>query len=466
MDWLCVHLPRLSLDALRRRDPDARCLATIESQGSRRLIHDRDPEAEALGVQPGMSLGTAYALAPHLRALPRDPVAEARGLDEVALQAYRLSSRVCIETPDRVLVEIARSRRLLADQPLAGFFDVPDYDLRMAIAPTPRAAALLARAGRYRSIGNLLRLDRIPLECSELPPDVVRALGNVGIRCVRDLRALPRDGVRRRFGRDTLDYLDALTGRRSEPLPWFEPPVEFSSSLELMEETDRADALLFGSSRLVRELCRFLEARDLAVQAMHLQLDHAHGERTTLKIGLVEPDRRSERLIELLRERIDQLALPAPVRALHLEASQPIAFGTRNGDLFDTAPEVDDHAWGRLLERLRARLGETSVHTLSVVADHSPEAAWTARAPGTPAPNEASPLPAATRPLWLLHEPRPIAPAALAIEQGPERIETGWWRDQDIARDYYVARDDAGCRLWVFRECRGERGWFVHGLFS
>jgi protein ImuB len=72
--------------------------------------------------------------------------------------------------------------------------------------------------------------------------------------------------------------------------------------------------------------------------------------------------------------------------------------------------------------------------------------------------------------LWLLAEPRRLAMIAgepcldgpLALKQGPERIETGWWDGQRVARDYYVAESPAGARLWVFRERRGE--WYLHGV--
>jgi protein ImuB len=87
------------------------------------------------------------------------------------------------------------------------------------------------------------------------------------------------------------------------------------------------------------------------------------------------------------------------------------------------------------------------------------------------------------RPLWLLAEPQaletdedgrfPRYEGALAIEEGPERIESGWWDGKDVARDYYVARDPVGVRLWIYRErgrssrsSRSGHGWFLHGVFG
>jgi protein ImuB len=49
---------------------------------------------------------------------------------------------------------------------------------------------------------------------------------------------------------------------------------------------------------------------------------------------------------------------------------------------------------------------------------------------------------------------------------GPERIESGWWDGADARRDYYVAGDTRGARLWVYRECLGTQKWYLHGIFG
>jgi protein ImuB len=61
-------------------------------------------------------------------------------------------------------------------------------------------------------------------------------------------------------------------------------------------------------------------------------------------------------------------------------------------------------------------------------------------------------------------EPRYAGP--LTFEAGPERIETGWWDEAGIARDYYVARNPAGAELWVFRNRGNGSNWYLHGLFG
>jgi protein ImuB len=76
--------------------------------------------------------------------------------------------------------------------------------------------------------------------------------------------------------------------------------------------------------------------------------------------------------------------------------------------------------------------------------------------------------------LWLLLVPQPLEVRAgfprrrgvLELLSEPERIESGWWDGADIVRDYYLARDRYGVRLWVFRERSAPHGWFLHGIFG
>jgi protein ImuB len=59
----------------------------------------------------------------------------------------------------------------------------------------------------------------------------------------------------------------------------------------------------------------------------------------------------------------------------------------------------------------------------------------------------------------------PVFHGPLAFESGPERIETGWWDGRDIRRDYYVARNPRGMRVWIFND-RHRGDWYLHGLFG
>jgi protein ImuB len=127
-----------------------------------------------------------------------------------------------------------------------------------------------------------------------------------------------------------------------------------------------------------------------------------------------------------------------------------------------------------LVERLRARLGEEAVYGVCLIPEHRPEAAWRrvhelrlGAVPRTEQGIDRGMAQDRPRPIWLLQEPLPLLEPE--ILEGPERIESGWWDGNGVARDYYVARDGLGqahgVRLWVFQERQSKR-WFVHGIFA
>jgi protein ImuB len=133
---------------------------------------------------------------------------------------------------------------------------------------------------------------------------------------------------------------------------------------------------------------------------------------------------------------------------------------------------------------LRARLGEDAVTLVVPRAEHRPERAWkegagpdfsrnlaeTRKGSGKTGPD---PCPAPPRPIWLLAEPEPLGHLLerepWVLQDGPERIESGWWDGADVRRDYFVAENPRGETMWIYRDHRyglDDGEWFLHGVFA
>jgi protein ImuB len=305
----------------------------------------------------------------------------------------------------------------------------------------------------------------------------------IGVRTLGELRALPRDGLARRFGQGLLDELDRGFGRLPDPRNFFVPPARFRAAIELPAEVTQAEALFFASRRLIVQLAGFLAARSGGVQRLVLRLGHRDRAATEIAIGLVAPSRDAEHFTLLLRERLAGLSLAQPVHEIALQAEDIVLLpGSNLGLLLEqggnggtsgfpcsnrSKPPGD---WGHLVERLRARLGAEAVCGVAALDEHRPERAIAVVEPGVP-PIE---LDFGERPFWLLESPRslrevggvPQHEGPLDLLAGPERIESGWWDGQDVARDYFVARMQNEALVWIYRERRGGDGWYLHGLFA
>jgi len=71
--------------------------------------------------------------------------------------------------------------------------------------------------------------------------------------------------------------------------------------------------------------------------------------------------------------------------------------------------------------------------------------------------------------LWLFDKPEPVSTARrrqLTIESEGERIETGWWEEQDVRRDYFIANDNNGTRYWAFTLRDRPDQLYLHGIYA
>lgn len=492
--WLCIHLPSLPLEAIMGTGSADPCAVTEEQQGLRRVLLV-NAEAAAAGVRCGMSVNAALALLPSLYLEERDPARETEVLHALAARAERFTSFVSMEMPAVLLLEIAGSLRLFGG--LAALRRVISDDLRqlgftaaLAIAPTPLAATWLARAGKrvcIRERENLAgALGDLPLGCLGWPDAITGSLQGMGITAVSDCLRLPREGFVRRFGAGCLLQLDRALGRLPDPRSAYRAAEVFCQDCELAEEQSDRELLLHACRKLLIELERFLLGRQLMVQRVRFSFFHLQLPATHLTVGCAQADRSIGHWCELLAIRFERLELPAAVIAIRLRGGKGLPLVASSGRLaFDgSGKQRREPLISHLVERLSARIGDESVHGIMTVAEHRPQHAWRAAGFAAQPPRcEAYPLLMkggidhsllSQRPLWMLPEPRPLVveegrpfyQGRLQLLEGPERLETGWWDDDGIARDYFVAANPAGMQLWIFRDRDRESGWYLHGMFG
>jgi protein ImuB len=454
MLWVALCFPRLLLEArLRGRAPP-------EADEPWAVVDDRsvlvcNGAAEALGVRTGNALTAAWAIAPQLRILPRDSAAENRALEAIATWACQFTAKVSLEPPQGVLLEVAGSLRLfggaarLMSRLRGGLADL-GFEALLAAGPTARAALWLAR-GRGET------LPALPIDAIDAGPEALALLRRIGVCTLGELMQLPRAGIAARFGQGLLVDLDRALGRLPEPRVFFQPPERFSMQLELPAPVIEAERVLFAARRLLLQLEGFLAARQAGVRGFALNLSHRGERPTVIEIGSAAPHRDIEHWQRLLRERLGAIALTRPAEAIRLEADAMTPLAGASPGLFGDA-HSEAEAWERLTERLQARLGGTVVHGLATHAEHRPERAW--RAAGGAA--GADEMPPGPRPLWLLEPPRRLGEGEFVLLAGPERIESGWWDGDDVARDYFIAARGASL-AWIYR---AREGWFLHGLFA
>jgi len=496
--WLCIYFPKLSVDIT---VADKYRVIYQEDKG-RCIIYRTNVAVADTGVTPGMTLDAARILCPALKALLRDERAEDKHIQKLADWAYRYSSDLSVINNDTLVLEVGSSTRLfkglktLCDL-MAGQLAIEwDMDYRMAVSPTQLASMTLAQ--------QIIDKDNIPIVMKKqalrsvlgkLPVEAllnnktvlsskktkstaftikdIKSLNSMGVYTLSDLWRLPYEGLLTRFGIKALDYLDRLLGKQADPAKLYEPAMRFNAELELPLEVKSNKLVLQALSKLLDELITYLITQDAGTDEIKILLTHSqsHHSPTSLIIQLSQYVRDKKHIFSLIEERFNRVLLTAPVIGVYLSADSIEVYSTSPRDLFEydttcASSDKNSNAWKILLEQFNARLGQNKITNITSVDDHRPERAWRYQQEGKKQTHYDDEY--LLRPMWLLPEAVRLVSHQTQLEllQGPERIENGWWDGDDIRRDYYIARDKAGARLWVYCDLKQKAHWYVHGLFA
>jgi len=217
-----------------------------------------------------------------------------------------------------------------------------------------------------------------------------------------------------------------------------------------------------------------------------------------MEVTLFRPTGSLQHLTALLRTRLEQIRVAEPVSGLSLRVTAAEPLYLSQADFMETEQTQGLKELSILIDRLSNRLGRDAVTRPELVPDPQPEYACRF----TPViqtelqiadcrlqiekPKQSAICnlqSAIRRPLRLWPTPAridvlrvvPNGPPwkfhwagtdyQVTRAWGPERIETGWWRGDDVHRDYYLVATDAGTRFWLFLRQDDDR-WFLHGCFD
>ena len=521
MRWLGLYFPCLPLEVFHQREitPDARDTSPCVVIEGRRVAYSNVPALNA-GIRVNSSLATAQSIVPALRHYRRDQRAEERRLKRLGEVLYRFSSRISMISAEGLAIEIGKSLRLFGSeealaQQAAELCQTLGHVVIWRVAPTPRAAFLLARSGE--SALENIRLTQASVEPQVLTDDHCEQLAAMGIHTLGQLCQLPRADLALRFGTTLISYLERLEGNQPDRVAELKFPLRFRRALHLLSPIRDKNVLLRGPmSDLLTELVHWLISHQLATPLLRWRFESgARGERAVnLDVRLAQAQREYRYLESLCRLAVDRIELPPEVLSLELRVDKLEAWSGSNraiagllGPDSGTSRETpntaqDTAALTSLIDRLETRLGHGICRGLQSIDQPLPEASWVMTAPFPPkpanrhqrpgisrtaatgsssgsrtvsraaAPRKSAESPAAPRaapqkPSWIFSTPHALDIHSATLLQGPERIESGWWMTdsgEPCWRDYYIARLRNGAIGWVFTDA--SRDWYLQGYFG
>lgn len=481
-----LWFPRLASELALRRRPLDGPFALSRRAGGGDYLDCLNAAAEAAGLRRGMTLADARALCPWLHTCPADPVADAQALRILARWAGRYSPWVGREGDDGLVLDVTGVAHLFGGETaLVG--QMRDRLARggltalIGLAETRGAAHALARHG-----GGIAAPGRVLEAIGSLPPAALRLAGEscavlerLGLRRIRDLAALPRVTLARRFGPELLRRLEQALGERGEPVSADPQPPHFGVRMTLPEPIGLMQDVMAGLERLLERLCATLEAEAQGARRLRLELRRVDGGTAQTEIALARPMREAGVMAELFARAVAQVDAGFGIDALRLSAPVVEPLAPRQ---LTTARETGNDRLADLLTRLGNRTGFDNIQRRLPAESHIPErsflvasAAWSAPTDGWPAVPD--------RPL-VLFAPEPVPAAGTSPPRrfswrgmrlttqratGPERIAPEWWFDDPAwrsgVRDYWRLETREGRHLWLFHTPQAP-GWYVQGEFA
>jgi nucleotidyltransferase/DNA polymerase involved in DNA repair len=386
-----VVIPAFDLRAALRLRPELETapaalapLPGTDTSRSGQFVGSVTAAAEAKGVRPGMRLGEALAMCPHLVLVDQDPATVEQSWEEILRRLEDAGFAVEPVEAGTVYFESHGVERLYGGlepalkRALAAVGAV--WDARAGAAErrfAALAAANVARPGQALIVSDDRTrrfLSPLPLTLLPLERNRYEELEELGIRTIGQLAGLPGGAVAERLGPDGRRAWSLARGEqdgRVVPRRAAEPLVE---TLEFPEAVGQMLTLRRGLSVLVACLPSRPERAGRPPRKLALWARLAGGASWRRTVTLREPTADPGRLRAALGPKLGEL--PAPALKLRLEIAE-LAEG--RGEQLELVRAEGEVLQGRLregLRQVRAAVGAGGVSTIVEVAPWSriPEA--------------------------------------------------------------------------------------------
>ncbi|MCA9065038.1 MAG: DNA polymerase Y family protein [Planctomycetaceae bacterium] len=344
-------------------------------------------------------------------------------------------------------------------------------------------------------------LEPLPITAIRLQPADSEILEQLGIRTIRQVFRLPSPDLPSRLSADAVQRLDQIRGISEEqidPIPEADPVVAQWASEFPAENTDEVRQVL---EHLIEQITAELTRRKTGCIRLICSLKCEGDVERSLTIDVIRPSQSPELFRDVVGLRLEAAPFPEAVYRATMQAVTAPLPVARQRDLFSSTAHVAPvEELTTLLDRLSGRLGREATRTIQTQADARPEFGFATRpvhsagdtdpqateqtvhSMVTPTQETAQDAVGLFRPVRLLPVPFLIhrGPARdlmqngfawqgqrfrIAELTGPERIQTAWWDDTPVHRDYFRLRTDSDSMFWIYRDLRNT-DWFLHGIFD
>ncbi len=376
----CILVPHFPLRValLGQAELDGLPLVLGPLPGGRPVVADASPEAVARGIRTGQTLREAMAMIPEVVVVDPNPARERDVAEAILGSLAELSPLVEADRPGRWYVDLTGSARLLGPPPRAAerLLETipPALRPRAGVAPGRVAAWVAARKsppGRSRvvfpdDVATFLAPE--PSTALPVPTDMGDLMIRLGLKTLGQLAELAPGAVTARLG-SAGGRAWLLASGRSDPSDTTVRPrpeiLTITERVELPAPSTGREMFFLGIDEGIARAFGRPDMRDRHVRQVSISAGIEDGRSWDRTLTLREPTG-YERMGEVLRQRLGDLALPGPAERITLSLTGIITAPARQ----EALPGVRRRRPRPLVEavqQLKQRYGQSPVYRIAEV---------------------------------------------------------------------------------------------------
>jgi protein ImuB len=399
MAFACIHIRDFLVQSMVRAEPAlVHCaIALISGVPPLWNVVAANPAAFQAGIQLGMTKSQVVEFCGvqiRQRCESQEKTAHAALLDV----GWSISPRVEDTAPDTIVLDLDGLTLLFGsdeniaqqlERRLAAVGLVPRIAVASNIEVAIHAACGFSGITIVPAGEEFQRLSSLSVHILSAGPDVLEILERWGVDTLQALAALPVLQLSERLGQEGVRLHALARGACTRSLVLAPLVTRFEEEMELDDAVEELEPLSFLLGRLLDQLCTRLEARALAVHAVHVRFDLESSFENDLQLlkddtrkktatkryaktlALPVPMRDSKLLLKLLRLQLQADPPLAPIQKIMLAADSSAPRVVQSGLFVPYAP--DPEKLELTIARLAKLVGDSNVGSPELLDTHRPE---------------------------------------------------------------------------------------------
>ncbi len=484
--WCYVYIENFSLQVMSGDGYQKRPSVLYEYVNGESIITQLNRNAAKKGFFISMTPSMAYGLPIDLYS--RDKIQEQKIKKKIFKDLNNFSPIVIDESRDGILVEIGGSIKLfgggekifnLISKRLAKY----RYSLKIAIAPTPRAALIIGKSELNTNVWDINNLNatvsEIDLNYLGLQKKDTKKFLDLGVKTLGDVYRLPRVGLLKRFSSDVLKVIDQLYGRVSD-LPQTSVNYDFFAKLVNVDLADNTFSFENCMRSILYDLNIFLKKRTAKTRALKWFF---FSKKSLKKVGVKLNSDASdpEFLLNETKKKIKKMFLDEMPDKIGLYVNDIRHYSFQTRDLFLSKNKEVSKSSDKYINDIIENYGSNIVYQVLTKPSCVPERTFDIYDSSCVSYKNTfagrvffSTKGKKHRPTWLLKNPKRLAvknghvefEGSLEIISDRERLVSGWWDGDEVARDYFIAKNSDHRLFWIFKDLKNLKKWYLHGIFD